>query len=85
MSRARLHPAGYDIGPAGAVTWQPSDSYLPPIIIGYAHTAADRARMAAAVLAAERARRRRAALDRIAGYGACALAVFLAVALFYAY
>ena len=49
------------------------------------YTAADRARMAAAVLAAERARRRRAALDRIAGYGACALAVFLAVALFYAY
>ena len=49
------------------------------------YTAADRARMAAAVLAAERARRRRAALDRIAGYGACALAVFLAVALFNAY
>ena len=43
MSRARLHPAGYDIGAAGAVTWQPSDSYLPPIIIGYAHTPAGRA------------------------------------------
>ena len=43
MSRARLHPAGYDIGPAGAVTWQPSDSYLPPIVIGYAHTPAGRA------------------------------------------
>ena len=43
MSRARLHPAGYDIGAAGAVTWQPSDSYLPPIIIGHAHTPAGRA------------------------------------------
>lgn len=49
------------------------------------YTTADRARMAAAVLAGERARRRRAALDRIAGYGACALAIGLAVALFYAY
>ena len=49
------------------------------------YTTADRARMAAAVLAAERARQRRAALDRIAGYGACALAIGLAVALFYAY
>ena len=49
------------------------------------YTAADRARMAAAVLAGERARQRRAALDRLAGYAVCALAVFLAVALFYAY
>ena len=49
------------------------------------YTAADRARMAAAVLAGERARQRRAALDRLAGYGACALAIGLAVALFFAY
>ena len=43
MTRARLHPAGYDIGPDGSITWQPADSYLPPIIIGRADTPAGRA------------------------------------------
>lgn len=43
MTRARLHRAGYDIGPDGSVTWQPADSYLPPITIGHADTPAGRA------------------------------------------
>ena len=43
MTRARLHPAGYDIGPDGSITWQPADSYLPPLTIGRADTPAGRA------------------------------------------
>ena len=43
MTRPRLHRAGYDIGSDGSVTWQPADSYLPPITIGHADTPAGRA------------------------------------------